>query len=112
MTLDLSTIITISSVLVAFVTIYSTVGKIHTWVEHQNEQDERCKLVQDEQNKKIEAIQEETREEIRRIQEEQCLVVYALLASLKGLQQQGCNGEVTEAVNKIEKHLNKQAHDI
>lgn len=112
MTIDVSTIITIGSVLVALVTIYQTAGKIHTWVERQNEQDERCKVVQNEQNAKIEAIQEETRQEIRRIQEEQCLLVYSNLACLKGLQQKGCNGEVTEAINKIEKHLNKQAHDI
>ena len=31
-------------------------------------------------------------------------------ACLKGLKEQGCNGPVTEAINKIEKHLNLQAH--
>jgi hypothetical protein len=112
MTIDVSTIITIGSVLVALVTIYQTAGKIHTWVERQNEQDVRCKQVQEEQNKKIETIQEEMREEIRRIQEEQCLLVYAVLACLKGLKQQGCNGDVTVAIQDIEKHINKQAHDI
>lgn len=25
--------------------------------------------------------------------------------------QQGCNGPVTEAIDKIQKHINKQAHD-
>ena len=112
MTIDVSTLITFGSVIVALVTIYQTAGKIHTWVEHQNEQDEHCKQVQEEQNRKIEEIHEETREEIRRIQEEQCLLVYANLACLKGLKQQGCNGEVTKAISDIEKHLNKQAHDI
>lgn len=110
MTIDLSTVITISSFLVALGTIYTTAGKIHTWVEHQNEQDVRCKEVQDEQNHKIEAIQEETKEEIKKIQEEQCLLVYSILACLKGLQQQGCNGEVTKAIGEIERHINKQAH--
>ena len=110
MTVDLSTVITISSILVALGTIYSTVGKIHTWVEHQNEQDVRCKLVQEEQNSKIETIQEETKQEIKKIQEEQCLLVYSSLACLKGLQQQGCNGEVTRAISEIEKHINKKAH--
>lgn len=110
MTIDLSTFITISSVLVAIGTIYSTVGKIHTWVDHQNEQDVRCKSVQTEQNEKIETIQEEVRIEIKKIQEEQCLLVYSILACLKGLQQQGCNGDVTRAISEIEKHINKQAH--
>ena len=51
-------------------------------------------------------------EDIRKINEEQCLITYGLLACLKGLREQGCNGPVTEAINKIEKHLNKQAHDM
>lgn len=51
-------------------------------------------------------------EDIRKINEEQCLNTYGLLACLKGLKEQGCNGPVTEAINKIEKHLNKQAHDM
>ena len=38
-------------------------------------------------------------------------MVYGILACLKGLKEQGCNGPVTEAVNKIEKHINKAAHD-
>ncbi len=50
--------------------------------------------------------------DIKTINEEQCLITYGLLACLKGLQEQGCNGPVTEAINKIEKHLNKQAHDM
>ena len=32
------------------------------------------------------------------------------LACLKGLKEQGCNGPVTEALNKLEKHLNQAAH--
>ena len=40
----------------------------------------------------------------------QTLIVYALLACLKGLQEQGCDGSVTEAIAKIEKHLNVKAH--
>ena len=110
MTMELSTVIAISSVLGAFATIYYTFGKIHTWVDHQNGQDARCKSVQEAQNKKIEKIQKETHEEIKKIQEEQCLLVYSILACLKGLQQQGCNGEVTKAISDIEKHINKQAH--
>ena len=44
------------------------------------------------------------------IQEEQTLVVYGLLACLKGLAEQGCDGPVSEAIDKIEKHINKKAH--
>lgn len=38
------------------------------------------------------------------------LHTYAMLACLKGLKEQGCNGPVTEAIGKIEKHLNQKAH--
>lgn len=49
-------------------------------------------------------------EVIRAIQEEQTLICYGLLACLKGLQEQGCNGPVTEARSRLEKHLNQKAH--
>jgi len=38
------------------------------------------------------------------------LVVYGLLACLKGLAEQGCDGPVSEAIDRIEKHINKKAH--
>lgn len=50
-------------------------------------------------------------EEIEKMKNEQCLLTHGILACLKGLSEQGCNGPVTEAINKIEKHINKQAHD-
>ncbi len=49
-------------------------------------------------------------EDINSIKEEQTLIVYAVLSCLKGLKEQGCNGPVTEAINRLEKHLNKKAH--
>lgn len=61
---------------------------------------------------RIERMEKVHEEDIRKINEEQCLNTYGLLACLKGLREQGCNGPVTEAINKIEKHLNKQAHDM
>ena len=42
---------------------------------------------------------------------ENILLIKSVQACLKGLKEQGCNGPVTEAVNKIEKHINQQAHD-
>lgn len=49
--------------------------------------------------------------EIAAIRHEQTLICYGILACLKGLKEQGCNGPVTEALNKIEKHLNQAAHE-
>lgn len=48
--------------------------------------------------------------EIKAIKEEQGLLTYGILACLKGLREQGCDGEVTTAIDKIEKHLNAKAH--
>ncbi len=48
--------------------------------------------------------------EIHNIKEEQTVLVYGVLACLKGLQEKGCNGPVTKAIETIEKHLNIEAH--
>ena len=47
---------------------------------------------------------------IKAIKEEQAVLTRGVLACLKGLKEQGCNGPVTDAINDIETHLNKQAH--
>lgn len=49
-------------------------------------------------------------EELKSIRKEQPLICYGLLACLKGLKEQGCNGPVTEAMNRIEEHLDQAAH--
>ena len=82
------TIITTASVISAIVVIVKYYNKAHAWVDRQNEQEE----------------------ELRSVKNEQTLLVYGVLACLKGLKEQGCNGPVTEAIDKIEKHLNKEAH--
>ena len=50
-------------------------------------------------------------EELKTIRREQTLICYGVLACLKGLKEQGCNGPVTTALDKLEKHLNQAAHD-
>jgi len=48
--------------------------------------------------------------EIREIKEEQSILTKGVLACLKGLKEQGCDGPVTIAITEIEDHINKQAH--
>ena len=55
--------------------------------------------------------QERQEEDIRAIKAEQSLLTCGVLACLKGLKEQGCNGPVTEAIDRIEKHLNEKAHE-
>ena len=50
--------------------------------------------------------------EIASIKREQTLICYGVLACLKGLKEQGCNGPVTKALDKLEKHLNEGAHGL
>ncbi len=47
---------------------------------------------------------------INEMRGEQSLICFGVLACLKGLKEQGCNGPVNEALNKLEKHLNRAAH--
>ena len=49
--------------------------------------------------------------EIENIKKEQCIMCYGLLATLEGLKQLGANGNVSDAYQRLEKHLNKTAHD-
>lgn len=45
------------------------------------------------------------------IRREQTLICYGVMACLKGLKEQGCNGPVTAALDRLEKHLNEAAHE-
>lgn len=55
---------------------------------------------------------EEYDKQIKEIKKEQCMLTYCMLATLDGLKQLGCNGKVTEARERIDKHLNKVAHEV
>lgn len=89
MYIDANTIITAATLFGAVTAIAGVAFNVYRWYLKQNKQDE----------------------EIEKVKNEQCLLTYGILACLKGLSEQGCNGPVTEAINKIEKHINKQAHD-
>lgn len=82
------TIITIASVITALGAIFGVIFAVYKWYLKQEKQDK----------------------DIKAIKEEQTLLTYGVLACLKGLKEQGCDGPVTTAINQIEKHINKQAH--
>lgn len=87
--IDANTIIQAGEVVGAIALLGGGILTAYRWYLKQNKQDE----------------------EIEKMKGEQCLLTYGILACLKGLKEQGCNGPVTEAIDKIEKHINKQAHD-
>lgn len=49
---------------------------------------------------------------IKSIQEEQTLLCYGIKACLQGLAEQGCDGPVHDALDKLDKHLNQKAHEV
>lgn len=59
----------------------------------------------------INKLTEKHDEDVKSIKEEQTLIVYGLLACLKGLAEQGCDGPVHDAIDRLEKHLNVKAHE-
>jgi hypothetical protein len=87
-TLTWQTVVTAAAIIGAFVAVVSYLRKLFGWFERQEKQDREIKAIKDEQS----------------------VLTYGVLACLKGLKEQGCNGPVTEAINKIEKHLNEEAH--
>ena len=78
-TLSWQALISAAAVLGALSALLSYLFKGYAFVKRQNEQDAF----------------------IRSIREEQALLTYGILACLKGLKEQGCNGPVTEAIRKI-----------
>lgn len=98
-TLTWQSIITAGAVIGAIVALVTYFSKVVRWVDKQAQQDADIK-----------DIRKHHEEDMADIKEEQTLLVYGVLACLKGLSEQGCNGPVTEAIKKLEKHLNKKAH--
>ena len=98
-TLTWQSIITAGAVIGALIALVTYFSKVVRWVDNQGKQD-----------KEIKELRKHHEEDMAAIKEEQTLLVYGVLACLKGLSEQGCNGPVTEAINKFEKHLNEKAH--
>ena len=104
------TIITAGAVLSALVAFITLAWKLFKWINHQKEQDQELIRIEQKFDGKVKALKDMHNKDQENIQEEQTLVVYGLLACLKGLAAQGCNGPVSEAIDRIEKHINKKAH--
>ena len=81
-------LITLAAMAGAAAALIGYSSRLFTWFQRQKQQDQ----------------------DIAGLKSEQCLLIYGVLACLKGLKEQGCNGPVSEAIQKIEKHLNQQAH--
>lgn len=109
-TITWQTVITAGAFLAAVVGITAKIAKAVRWVDRQEEQDTDLKALEAKHNADVDKLRAEEKAAIASIQEEQTLLTYGILASLQGLQELGCNGEVTKAIKKIDKYLNQKAH--
>lgn len=100
MYIGIDALITAGSVLAALLAIGGVFVKVHNWIKKQ-----------DDQSQQIEELKAQHEDDIRHIKDENTLICYALSACLDGLQQLGCNHTVPDAKEKLDKHLNKQAHE-
>ena len=87
-TLTWQTLLSAAAVVGAFVALVAYLRKLFGWFERQEKQDK----------------------EISNMKDEQAILVEGMLACLKGLQELHCDGPVTEAITKIEAHINQKAH--
>ena len=111
MYVNAQTIIVAGGILSAVAAFVALAWKLFKWIDHQKEQDQEIKRLEAKFDKEVEELRKKHEKDQSGIQEEQTLVVYGLLACLKGLAEQGCDGPVSEAIDKIEKHINKKAHE-
>jgi len=81
-------ITTLAATITALSVVFGAVFAVHKWFLKQEKQDK----------------------DIKAIKEEQTILTQGILACLMGLKEQGCNGPVTEAIDKIETYLNEKAH--
>ena len=87
-TINAQTIITTAALLAAIGAILTLYNRAFKFIDRQKEQDA----------------------EIKSIREEQKILTIGVLACLKGLSEQGCDGPVTDAIATLETHLNEEAH--
>lgn len=99
-TLTWQGIITAGSVVAALSALLGILVKLVKWLEHQKAQDTAIKELKDRHEADTKTIESEL-----------AILTYGVLACLKGLQEQGCNGPVSEAVRRIEEYINNKAHE-
>ena len=61
--------------------------------------------------KAIEELHDKHDADMKAVQTELTVIVYGLRGALQGLIETGCNGPCKEALQMLDKHLNKSAHE-
>ena len=100
-----------SKLITAIGVIAGVVIAVIKWFQKQDKQTKDIEDLKQLHLSDMKNASEREAKELGAIKDELCVLSYAMLASLDGLKQQGCNGNVTKAYDMLEKHLNQRAHD-
>lgn len=104
-------IIKIAALITAIIGIWAAIYAVIKWFQKQDKQSKDIAELKAKHEKDIEATRKKESEDLKSVKDELCILSYAMLAALDGLQQLHCNGNVTRAHDRLEKHLNQKAHD-
>lgn len=94
------TLLSVAAIIAAVIALWGYLTKVVHFMDRQKKQDEE-----------ITALRKHHDEDMKAIKEEQTVLCFGVLACLKGLAEQGCDGAVHDAIDHLEKHLNKRAHE-
>lgn len=104
MWIDSDTIIRAAAVLAAVLSIGGVAAAVIKFV---------VKMKSDEKTtaEAVAALEKKHDTDLKATNGELTVITYGILACLRGLKEQGCDGPVKDAIDKIEKHLNQKAHE-
>lgn len=105
-------ILTAGSVVTATVLLVQRFATGVRWFDKQEKQSTDIEELKNQHDADVEKLESEMSEQIRKNNEELQILTRGILACLKGLQEKGCNGPVTETAREIEEYLNTKAHKI
>lgn len=106
----LGTIAIIAGGIAGLVALYKYVTGAHDRAQKWDGADDQIKQLKQETEEQMEKITKDFGDKLQEQNSELCMHTYVLYALLDGLLQQGCNGEVKKAHDKMQKFMNQAAH--
>lgn len=100
MTVTWQTVVSVAAIIAAALALYNYFAKVVRFLDKQKKQDEE-----------LADLRKHHDDDMKEIRQELTVLCYGLLSALKGLAEQGCDGPVHDAIDHLEKHLNKRAHE-
>ena len=110
--LTVQNLITAGSAATAAILLAQRFARGVRWFDKQEKQSSDIEDLKTQHDADVETLRQELAEEIRKNNVELQILTRGILACLKGLQEKGCNGPVTDTAREIEAYLNAKAHEI